>query len=241
VVHAAALLAGSWPPSRSGELAAARGRHVKLEHYAAEQRLLLDAARPRRARPGLAITPRARAARAAVKAIIGRHEQALERLGERLADAADDVARLERAQDAYLDWRTEHGRSVAHGQAAAEVLQARSDQLLDELAVYPPAYLLVELGPPPSNPEGRAAWRRGAQALECYRATYRIFDPYRTLADDLQGVATMGVRWWEQERDRLREEVGGVRRAITDSLAHELDRGSALPGPDDPPGPINER
>jgi len=240
VVHAAALLAGSWPPSRSGELAAARGRNVKLERYAEEQRLLLDAAQPRGARPGLAITPRARAARAAVKAIIGKHAQALERLHERLADVAREIARLERAQDAYLDWRSEHGRSVAQGQAAGQVLQAREDRLLDEMAVYPPAYLLVELGPPPANPEGRAAWRRGAQALECYRATYRIYDPYRTLADDVQGVATMGVRWWERERDRVREEVGGVRRAITESLAHELDRGQALPGPGDRPGPINE-
>jgi hypothetical protein len=240
VVHAAALLAGSWPPSRSGELAVARGRHVELERYAQEQRFLLDAARPRRARPGLAITPRARAARAAVKTIIGKHEQALGRLHERLADAAREITQLERAQDAYLAWRTEHGRFVAQGQAAARVLQAREDRLLDELAVYPPAYLLVELGPPPANPEGRAAWRRGAQTLERYRATYRIHDPYRTLADDVQGVATMGVRWWEKERDRVREEVGGVRRAITESLAHELDRGRALPGPDDPPGPINE-
>ncbi len=116
------------------------------------------------------------------------------RLHERLTDTADEIARLERAQDAYLAWRTEHGRLVARGQAAAQVLQAREDWLLDELVVYPPAYLLVELGPPPANPEGRAAWRRGAQALECYRATYDIDDPYRTLADDVRAVATMGVR-----------------------------------------------
>ena len=241
VVHAAALLAGSWPPNRSRELAAARSRHVKLERYAEEQRLLLDAAQPRRAWPGLAITPRARAARAAVRAIIGKHEQALDRLHERLANAAREIARLERAQDAYVDWRAEHGRFVAQGQATGQVLQAREDRLLDELAVYPPAYLLVELGPPPVNPEGRAAWRRGARALECYRATYRIDDPHRTLAVDVQWGATISLRWWEEERDRVREEVGGVRRAITESLAHELDRGQAPPGPDDLPGPINER
>src|SRR6266540_7299870 len=228
------------PGRRSGELATARSRYVELERYAQQQRLLLDAARPRRARPGLAITPRARAARAVIRTIIGRHEQTLERLHERLADTAREIARLERAHDAYLDWRTEHARVLARGPAAAQVLQAREDRLLDELAVYPPAYLQVELGPPPANPEGRAAWRRGAQALECYRATYRIDDPYRTLADDVQGDATMGVRWWEKERDRVREEVGGVRQAITESLAHELDRGQALPGPGDRPGPINE-
>ncbi len=28
---------------------------------------------------------------------------------------------------------------------------------------------------------------------------------------------------------------------VADSLAHELDRGQALPGPDDLTGPINER
>ncbi len=209
VVHAAALLAGSWPPSRSAELAAARGRHVELERYAQEQRLLLDTARPRRARPGLAITPRARAARAAVKAIIGKHEQALERLHERLADAADEIARLERGPRRPPCLAHEHGRLVARGQATAQVLQAREGRLLDELIVYPPAYLLVELGPPPANPEGYAAWRRGAQALECYRATHDIDDPYRTLADDVRAVATMSVRWWENERDRVREEVGG--------------------------------
>ena len=239
VVHAAALLAGFWPPNRSGELVAARRRHATLERYAQEQRLLLDTARPRQTRPGLAITPRARAARAAVKAIVGMHEQALERLHERLVHAAHEIARLERAQDAYLAWRTEHAPVVARGQAAAQVLSARAERLLDQLAVDPPAYLMVELGPPPANPEGRAAWRRGARALEQYRAAYRIDDPERTLADDVRAAATMGVGWWEQERERLRAEVGEVRRAITENLAHELDRG--LVPPDDPPGWLHER
>jgi hypothetical protein len=95
---------------------------------------------------------------------------------------------------------------------------------------------MVELGPPPANPEGRAAWRRGARALEQYRAAHRIDDPERTLADDVRAAATMGVGWWEQERERLRTEVGEVRRTITENLAHELDRG--LVPPDDPPGSL---
>jgi hypothetical protein len=36
--------------------------------------------------------------------------------------------------------------------------------------------LVVELGQPPTNPDGRAAWLRGAQAIEHYRAAYGVCD-----------------------------------------------------------------
>jgi hypothetical protein len=39
------------------------------------------------------------------------------------------------------------------------------------LAAHPPTYLVVELGQPPTNPDGRAAWVRGARAIERYRAS----------------------------------------------------------------------
>jgi hypothetical protein len=243
VVDAAALLS-DWPPDRSGELATARNRYTTLARCAQEQRLLLAAARTRLSRPGLAITPRARAARAALKASIREREQAVTRLDERLAATTREVVRLQRAQDAYVVWRDEHAPLLAQGQAAAQVLQAREDRLLDELAASPPAYLLAELGSPPANPEGRAAWRGGVRALERFRATYRIYDPDRTFADDLPAVVMTRRHREAKEQmtkawDRVHQAVDAARRAITDSLAREHDQGPALPGPGGgPPGLI---
>jgi hypothetical protein len=97
--------------------------------------------------------------------------------------------------------------------------------------VHPPTYLLVELGQPPTNRDGRAAWLRGAQAIERYRAAYCVCD-----RDEAFG-AWQGPRRWEppdrrRDEDRAREFLDDVRRAITDSLARELD-GLSVSGPDD--------
>lgn len=243
VLDAAGLLFEQ-PPNWSGELATTTSRYAELERCAQEQRELLAAARTRLSQRGVAITPRARAARAAINASIGEREQAVTRLEQRLADTAREVALLQQAQEGYRAWHDEAAPLLAQGQAAAQVLQGREERLLDELAAAPPAYLLAELGNPPVNPEGHAAWRDGARAVERFRATYRIYDLDRTFAGDVPAVVITGRRQEARERmakawDRARQEVDAARSAITDSLAHELDRGLAPPDPGGgPSGPI---
>ena len=56
-------------------------------------------------------------------------------------------------------------------QAASHALQAHEASLLDEPADLQPLYRLAELGQPPTNPDGRAAWQGGTHAIERCRAT----------------------------------------------------------------------
>jgi len=145
------------------------------------------------------------------------------------------VRELERAQAAYFDWWSERALPVAQGQAAAQALQAREASLLDDLAGYPPAYLLAELGPPTVNRDGRAAWQRGAQALERYRATYHVCDQDRTVGEECTVGPGTTPKELQDDRDRLGDTLQEARSAITDSLSRELDRGVSLSGLDDGP------
>jgi hypothetical protein len=76
------------------------------------------------------------------------------------------------------------------------VLQERETRLLEDLAVYPPPYLLAELGQPPTNRDGRAAWLRGAHAIERHRAAYDIFDREQAFGDgDHRTASARGKSW----------------------------------------------
>ncbi len=175
VVHPAALLAGSWPPSRSGELAAARGRHVELERYAQEQRLLLDAARP--------------GGRGLVRP--SRHVPGLPERPSRRSSASTT-----------RPW----GASTSGSPT-------------------PPTRSLGSSGPRTRTLLGApsmAGWSRGV------RRPPRCCRPVRT-GSSMSWSSTRQRTCWSNSA-----------RHHTESLAHELDRGRALPGPDDPPGAINE-
>jgi hypothetical protein len=101
--------------------------------------------------------------------------------------------------------------------------------------VNPPPYLLAELGQPPTNRDGRAAWLRGAHAIERHRAAYDIFDREHAFGDGdhIQRFKQPGRR---QDRERAGDLVDDARRAITESAARQLQEGLAMPGIEDDPG-----
>jgi hypothetical protein len=229
-VAVAAPLLIDRPENRSVELRAAQLRRAALLDHQQQARAALKAARAARAE-GPLLGRDARAARAAIR----QHQQTLAGLRGRLLESSRELTGLEQAQAAYFAWCREHALPVTQGQAAAQALRARETGLLESLADYPPAYLLAELGQPPTNPDGRAAWRRGAQAIERHRATYNI-DERESAFGDQQAPTRWERPGRSQDQQRVRDLVDDVRQAITDSLANELDQGLSIDGLDqDPP------
>jgi hypothetical protein len=162
---------------------------------------------------------------------VRRHTETLANLDRRIGEAKAELARLEHGQAAYSQWCREHAVEVTQGQAAAQVLQERERELLEVLAAYPPNYLLVELGRPPTNPEGRENWLRGAQAVERFRAAHGITD----LDEAFARPPWARDEAWRRDHARTQALLRDAREAITDSLAQDLERElSALD--QDPPG-----
>ena len=88
---------------------------------------------------------------------------------------------------------------------------------------------MAELGQPPSNRDGREAWLRGAAAVECHRAAYWIDDRERAFGDG-DHIGRFEEPGRQQDQARVQNLVDDARRAITDSLARELDTGLSVPG-----------
>lgn len=223
------------PENHASQLREVQLRHAELLTYQQEEQVALEAAKTRLDELRWATGRGAKEARAAARAAVDQHRLALDNIDQRLVGADQDLTRLEEAQAAYFDWCRQHALAVSQGQAAAQVLQERETQLLEELAAYPPPYLLAELGQPPSNRDGRAAWLRGAHAVERHRAAYRIHDPERAFGNG-QSVGRFEQPGRRQDRQRAREIVDDARRAITESLAREFDQGLTVPHIDDDQG-----
>ncbi len=231
VATAVPLLADR-PANPSSHLRDAQLRHARLVAYRDHEQAALAAAQDTCDELRWVAGRGARAARNDAAAAVRRHHQALADIDQRLAGARQDLAGLEQAQAAYLDWCGAHALQVAQGQAAAEALQVRESSLLEELGAYPPTYLLVELGQPPTNPDGRAAWLRGALAIERYRATYRVCDRDQACGAWRPTGSTLTIARRMRDQEQTCALLDDVRRAITDSLAREVD-GLSLPAPHD--------
>ena len=175
-VAAARPLLTDRPENHASQLREVQQRRAELLGYKAAEEVALAAATAKREELRWATGRGAKAARVTAQEAVDQHREALTNLDDRLADAEQELTRLEGAQTAYFDWCRQHALEVSQGQAAAQVLQERETRLLEDLAVYPPPYLLAELGQPPTDRDGRAAWLRGAHAIERHRAAYGIFD-----------------------------------------------------------------
>jgi hypothetical protein len=224
------------PENYASQLGELRPRHAKLRGYQAEEQTALAAAIAKRDELRWATGRGAKAARVAAQEAVDQHQQALINLRRRLLDTNRELTRLEQAQTAFFDWCRHHALAVAQGQAAAQVLQEQETRLLEDLAAYPPPYLLAELGQPPTNRDGRAAWLRGALAIERHRAAYLIYDRERAFGNGLS-VGRFEQPGRRQDQERIREIVADARRAITETLARQLDQGLEVPGVEDDPGP----
>jgi hypothetical protein len=103
----------------------------------------------------------------ALKTTTGHADQAAERLGV-----------LRRGQQRHLGWMEAHDtdlRARERAVAREDAWRRRVDQRA--LALDPPGWLVVELGPVPSDPQERAVWRVAAAELDGYRRAYGLDDP----------------------------------------------------------------
>src|SRR4029450_1712059 len=87
--------------------------------------------------------------------------------------AAERLGLLRRAQQRHLGWMEAHDADLRVRERAV----AREDgwpRRVDQraLALDPPGWLQAELGPVPTDPSERTAWRVAAAELDGYRRAY---------------------------------------------------------------------
>jgi conjugative relaxase-like TrwC/TraI family protein len=171
-----AELRAECPPDRSRELQLAAQRAVDAEQ--ARQQTLRDQqeaveevaafqGRLLRRRDLQAARDRLALAEHALRTTTAQADQAAERLGV-----------LRRAQQRRLGWMEAHDEEL-RVQERAVAREAAWRRRVDQraLALDPPAWLLAELGPVPSDPGERAVWRTAAAELDAYRRAYGLDHP----------------------------------------------------------------
>jgi hypothetical protein len=171
-----AALRAECPPDRSRELRLAaqraaeaeqaRQQALKEQQAAAEQVATLQGRLLRR-RDLQAAGDRLALAEHALRTTTGQADQAAERLGV-----------LRRAQQRHLGWREAHDTELrVQERALARELGWRGRVDQRALALDPPAWLVAELGPAPSDPQERKVWRVAAAELDGYRRAYGLDHP----------------------------------------------------------------
>jgi hypothetical protein len=83
-----------------------------------------------------------------------------------------------RAQQRHLGWMEAHDADLRVRERAVareDAWRRRVDQ--HALALDPPSWLLAELGPVPTDPHERTAWRLAAAELDGYRRAYGLDHP----------------------------------------------------------------
>jgi hypothetical protein len=168
-----AQLRAECPPDRSRELHLAAKRAAEAEHARQQARRDREAAagevdalqgRLLRRRDLQAARDQLVLAEHAVRTTTGQADQAAERLGV-----------LRRAQQQRLGWMEAHDADLrVQDRAVARegAWRRRVDQRA--LVLDPPAWLVVELGPVPVDPQERAVWRTAAAELDAYRRAYGL-------------------------------------------------------------------
>jgi conjugative relaxase-like TrwC/TraI family protein len=170
-----AQLRATCPPDRSRELRLATIRFAEADqarqqaragHQAAAEQVAALTGSWRR-RELAAARERLVLAEHALKTTSGQADQAAERLGV-----------LRRAQQRHLGWMEANDadlRLQEQAVAREDAWRRRVDQRA--LALDPPAWLLAELGPVPTDPQQRVVWRVAAAELDGYRRAYGLDHP----------------------------------------------------------------
>jgi hypothetical protein len=168
-----AKLRAECPPDRSRELRLAAQRaseaeqarqQARADHQAASEHVAALAGSWLRRRDLQAATERLVLAEYALQTTTGQADQAAERMRV-----------LRRAQQRHLGWMEAHDEKLRvqeHAVMREAAWRRRVDQRA--LALDPPAWLLAELGPVPSDPHERAVWRTAAAELDGYRRAYGL-------------------------------------------------------------------
>jgi conjugative relaxase-like TrwC/TraI family protein len=242
-----AQLRAQCPPDRSRELRLAAIRVAEAEqarqqarsdHQAAAEQVAALARSWRRG-DRAAATERLVLAEHALRTTTGHADQAAERLGM-----------VRRAQQRHLGWMEAHDADLRVRERAVareHAWRRRVDQRA--LALDPPAWLLAEFGPVPTDPQERTAWRLAAAELDGYRRAYGLDNPGpakhvggRPARDGWVGVAATplageraagigqhGKRGGRGGRANLRGDPGR-RPALAADRAHQVDPDRLLGG-----------
>jgi hypothetical protein len=147
--------------------------------------------------------------------------------------AAERLGILRRAQQRHLGWMEANDaqlRLQERAVAREDAWRRRVDQ--HALALDPPGWLLAELGPVPTDPQGRQAWRLAAAELDGYRRGYGLDDPGpakhvggRTARDGRAGVAATPLAG--KQTDRTGQQPGRRGRGGRIHRRGDLGRGPA--------------
>jgi conjugative relaxase-like TrwC/TraI family protein len=171
-----AQLRAQCPPDRSRELRLATRRAAEAEqarqqartdHQAAAEQVAALAGSWRRRGERTEVRERLLLAEYALRTTTGQADQAAERLGT-----------LRRAQQRHQGWMEANNADLRVRErevARDDAWRRRADQRA--LTLDPPAWLLAELGPVPSDPEERQRWRAAAAELDGYRRAYGLDHP----------------------------------------------------------------
>jgi conjugative relaxase-like TrwC/TraI family protein len=167
-----AQLRAECPPDRSRELHLAAQRaadaeqarqQARTEQEAAAEQVATLQGRLLRHRDLQAARDRLTLVEHALATTTGQADQAAERLGI-----------LRRAQQRRLGWLEAHEELRLQERAVAREAAWRRRVDQRALAMDPPAWLLAELGPVPTDPRERAVWRTAAAELDGYRRAYGL-------------------------------------------------------------------
>jgi conjugative relaxase-like TrwC/TraI family protein len=147
--------------------------------------------------------------------------------------AAERLGILRRAQQRHLGWMEANDaqlRLQERAVAREDAWRRRVDQ--HALALDPPGWLLAELGPVPTDPQGRQAWRLAAAELDGYRRGYGLDDPGpakhvggRMARDGRAGVAATPLAG--KQTDRTGQQPGRRGRGGRIHRRGDLGRGPA--------------
>jgi hypothetical protein len=209
-----AQLRAQCPPDRSRELRLATLRAAEAEQARQQARTDHQAAAEQAA--ALAGSWR-RTERAAARERLALAEHALRTTTSQADQAAERLGLLRRAQQRHWGWmeaRDADLRVQARAVAREDAWRRRVDQ--HALALDPPGWLLAELGPIPTDPRERAAWRVAAGELDGYRRAYGLDHPGpakhvggRVARDGPVGVAATPHTGERADRAGQQQEGGG--------------------------------
>jgi conjugative relaxase-like TrwC/TraI family protein len=171
-----AQLRAECPPDRSRELRLAAQRAAEAEqarqqartdHQTTAEQVAALAGSWRHRRELVAASDRLVLADHVLRTTTGQADHATERLGV-----------LRRAQQRHLGWMEAHHAELrVQERALARELGWRGRVDQRALVLDPPAWLVAELGPVPSDPPERAVWRVAAAELDGYRRAYGLDHP----------------------------------------------------------------
>jgi conjugative relaxase-like TrwC/TraI family protein len=142
-----------------------------------------------------------------------------ELLHERLAEVKEELAQMKPPSTAVRRER----------EIAAHLLDDRSAQALTAARIEPPAYIVKELGPRPTDPAKARAWDHGVQGVERYRLEHGVKDKGSAFGHEPQDAGARAAQkaaqrrlaeaqrrlGLEQQRVKIREQARGIERGLS--------------------------